>query len=331
MKIKKIVFMLNKFKTDILSPRKRYSIVEDIHSPTLGKYYFDFDEQRVRSGKDQKLIAKFDKNGIPLNKTYIDVEGKDYVYFPISIGQSGLAVFHTYLKTKSEIDRNRYLKYVDWFFENKVEDSTLGVHWLTEVPLPQYHNPGPWQSAFVQARGIAILLRGYQLTTDERYRQAAELALIPFTKPVAEGGVTSFTEWGPFYEEYTSTVPTLVLNGMIFSLLGLKDFVRVLPGNELANKLFNDGVQTLKNILPEFDLIFWSRYNLCHVAWYPAIDPATISYQRLHIVQLELMYRLTGDEYFQMYVEKFKAQDTFINAIKMYRIKFKSLKKINRL
>ncbi len=45
----------------------------------------------------------------------------------------------------------------------------------------------------------------------------AEKALISFTKSVEDGGVTSFTKWGPFYEEYTAEVPTLVLNGMIFS------------------------------------------------------------------------------------------------------------------
>ena len=61
------------------------------------------------------------------------------------------------------------------------------------------------------------------------------------------------------------------------------------------------------------------------------IDPATIGYQRLHITQLEMLYRLTNEKIFKEFAEKFKKQDNFINAIKMYKIKYKALKKIGRL
>ena len=67
-----------------------------------------------------------DENGIPINKTYIDVSEKDYVYFPISIGQLGLAIFHTYLKTKSTEDKNRFLKFVDWYYQHAEIDDELG-------------------------------------------------------------------------------------------------------------------------------------------------------------------------------------------------------------
>lgn len=328
---KKSLFILKKFATDLQSPKVRYNISNDLHSNLLKYYYFIFEEERVSAGKDQALISKFDENGIPINKTYIDVTDKDYVYFPISIGQMGLAVFHTYLRTKSENDKNRFLKFVDWFYQNAETSDDLGVRWLTDVPLPQYKNPGPWQSAFAQSRGISILLRGYQLTGAVKYAEMAEKALIPFTKPVSEGGVTSFTKWGPFYEEYTAEVPTLVLNGMIFSLCGVYDFVRVFPENKLAGKIYEDGICTLKNILPEYDLGYWSRYNLCKAEWYPEIDPATIGYQRLHITQLEMLFKLTGEKIFNEYAEKFRAQDNLTNIVRMYLNKYKSLKKLKRL
>jgi len=328
---KKFLFMLKKFATDLKSPKTRYNISNDLHSNLLKYYYFVFEEERVSAGKDQALISKWDKNGIPINKTYIDVTEKEYVYFPITIGQVALAVFHTYLKTKSESDKNRFLKFVDWFYKNAEISDDLGVRWLTDVPLPQYKNPGPWQSAFAQGRGISILLRGYQLTDDKKYAEMAEKALIPFTKPVSEGGVTSFTKWGPFYEEYTAEVPTLVLNGMIFSLCGVYDFVRVFPKNRLAKKIYENGIQTLKNILPEYDLDYWSRYNLCKADWFPEIDPATIGYQRLHVSQLEMLHKLTKEEIFKRYAEIFKEQDNLFNAIRMYWVKYKVLKILGRL
>jgi hypothetical protein len=148
---------------------------------------------------------------------------------------------------------------------------------------------------------------------------------------VDDVGVASFTEDCPFYEEYTAKGPTLVLNGMIFSLFGIMDFVRVFPDNKLARKIHDDGILTLENMLPEYDLGFWSRYNLCRLEGYPEIDPATVGYQRLHISQLEVMHRYTGNEIFYHYMELFKKQDTFLNILKMYKIKYKSLKSLNRI
>jgi len=333
MSLKKKIFMLNKLFVDLRSPKKHYDISDDMHSQKLGYYYFIFREELVAAGKNQRLIKQFDKNGIPINKTYIDVTNKDYVYFPISIGQMGLAVFHTYLNTNSDADINRFLEFVDWFADsnNYVYSDNLGVRWLTDVPLPQYKNPGPWQSAFSQSRGISILLRGYQLTGNEEYAKLAEQAITSFEIPVSNGGVTSFTEFGPFYEEYTASVPTLVLNGMIFALCGVYDFIRVFPENQRTKKLFDNGINTLENILPQYDMQFWSKYNLCKADWYPSVDPATIGYQRLHVNQLEMLYKLTGKSIFEKYFEIFSKQDTFLNALKMYRIKFKALKKIGRL
>jgi len=331
MKLKKVLFMLDKFITDIWSPRKHYSISDDLKSKILGEYYFLFEEARVAAGKDQKLIGNFDENGIPLNNTYIDVAEAKQVYFPISIGQMGLAVFHSWLKSGDEKDKERFSKFPEWFADNAEISQNLGARWMTDVPLPQYHNHGPWQSAFSQGRAINILLRGYQLTGNIEWAELAEKALIPFTKPVSEGGVTSFTKWGAFYEEYTAEVPSLVLNGMVFALCGIYDFVRVFPKNEMGKKVFKDGIDTLKNVLAEFDLGYWSRYNICKVDWYPQIDPATINYQRLHIVQLDLLYRITGETIFREYMHKFQKQDNLINALRMYFVKFKSLKKIGRL
>ena len=323
--------MLKKLGRDLLRKKDQYPICQDMHNPVLGYYYFVFEESRVSAGKDQALIKKFDANGIPINKTYIDVTDKDYVYFPISIGQMGLSIFHTYLRTKDENDKNRFLKFCDWFCENVEINEKTGARWLTDVFLPQYQNPGPWQSAFSQSRGISILLRGYQLTQNHKWADIAQKALIPFSLPVAEGGVTSFTKWGPFYEEYTATEPTMVLNGMIFALCGLHEFTRVFPDNEQAKKFFNEGIETLEKILPEYDLGFWSKYNLCRASWHPETDPATISYQRLHITQLKMLYQLTGKEIFSRYAKIFESQDTLFNALRMYHIKFKALKKIGRL
>lgn len=332
-KHRNILFMLNKFHRDIRSPRPRYAIPDDLHTQRLKNYYFIFDEARVAGGPDQPLINRFDENGIPVNKTYIDVEGQDYVYFPISIGQLALAVYQTYLGTQREDDKRRFLNFSEWFADpaHYDENERSGIRWLTHVPLPQYRNRGPWQSAFAQSRGISVLLRGYQLTGKQEWAEKASRGLRSFLVPVSEGGVTSFTEYGPFYEEYTASVPTLVLNGMIFALCGIYDHVRVFPDAKEARNIFDAGIKTLEKILPLYDLGYWSRYNLCKADWYPDTDPATIGYQRLHVTQLDMLYRLTGKDIFRKYARTFDSQDTLLNAIRMYKNKFQALKHIKRL
>ena len=331
MKIKNALFMAKKLARDLKPNKSQYRLNKNQSSQILDYYYFIFEENRLAVGKDQALIKRFDADGIPVNRTYIDVTDKEYVYFPISIGQMGLSIFHTWLKTKSEADKSRFLKFADWFYNNAEVSEKLGARWMTDVSLPQYKNRGPWQSAFSQSRGISILLRGFQLTGNRDFAEMAEKALIPFTIPVKDGGVTSFTKWGPFYEEYTSTEPTLVLNGKIFALCGLHEFRRVFPENNLAKKLFDEGLKTLQNVLPEYDMGFWSRYNLCSAKWHPKIDPATISYQRLHVNQLNMLFQLTGIDIFNQYAQIFAKQDGYFNALKMYVIKYKALKKIGRL
>ncbi len=328
-KLEKYFFMARKFWKDIRRGKDIYHLSEDLHSSTLGEYYFLIDEEELRRGHSQDF--HFDQEGIPIIPTYIDVEERKLIYYPISIGQYGLAIFHTYLRTRSEEDKTRFLKIVDWFYRNRISDPEKGDYWLTEVPKPEYRIFQPWPSAFAQSRAISMLLRGYQLTGREEYLHSAEEALKIFRLPAKEGGVTTFTEHGPFYEEYPAPYPTMVLDGMFFSLCGLYDFVRVKGRDTLAYQLFREGVETLKQLLPEYDLGYWIRYNLCREPFYPEVDPATIGYLRLVVNQLNLFYRLTGEETFRNFAEKWAKYDRLLNIWRMYYVKFRALRKLNRL
>ncbi|HCL00471.1 MAG TPA: hypothetical protein DHW42_10265, partial [Candidatus Marinimicrobia bacterium] len=110
-KIKKAFFMLNKLKTDVFNKQRAYPIAEKLSSQQLDEYYFIFEETPA---KLNKLISTFDENGIPLNSAYIDVKEPKLHYYPISIGQYGLAVFHSWLKEKSAEKKAHFLRIADW-------------------------------------------------------------------------------------------------------------------------------------------------------------------------------------------------------------------------
>ena len=215
--------MLRKLLRDFNTNRKIEINMEN-QSETLGYYYIKFDEDIA---KLNRLIHSFDKNGVPLNTTYIDVEDTKLHYYPISIGQYGLAIFHSWLKTHSEEKRGHFLRIADWFMNNRTDHTELGCYWLTDVPKPEYHVYQPWKSAFAQSRGISMLLRAWQLTEDDTYLKIATQALIPFTKDITTGGVSVDREKGAtFYEEYVAECPTRVLDGHGFCLFGLYDYIR---------------------------------------------------------------------------------------------------------
>jgi hypothetical protein len=329
-KTQKAFFMLAKLRKDLFRSRQIYQVATDLKASELRSYYFVMTERQMLSGHSQKY--HFDNEGIPIIPSYIDVEDQKMVYYPISIGQYGLAIWQTSLETGDENDKIRFLKIANWFIDNRIDDDKLGSFWLTEVDKPAYRIQAPWKSSFAQARAINILLRAFQLTNRAEYREVAERALTPLQYSVKEGGVTSFLSEGWFYEEYPSLqTPVLVLNGMIFSLFGIYDYMRVFPENSLASQLFRQGTETLLNILPRYDMGFWSKYSLCEADFHPAVDPSTIGYHHLHILQLEVMHQLTGQSLFLEYAKKWKKDANWWNIIKMYKIKYRALKTMNRL
>ncbi len=321
--------MVRKLRKDIVRGRRAYALSDDLHSPRLGEYYFIMTEPLLLSGHSQQF--RFDAQGIPIIPTYIDVQDRRLIYYPISIGQYGLAIWHTYLETQAEADAQRFLRIAEWFYENRAEDPTLGAYWLTDVEKPAYQIEKPWKSAFAQARAINILLRAYQLVGNEEYERVSEDALYLFTHSVEEGGVRVDLEEGPFYEEYPAAIPVLVLNGLVFSLCGIYDFVRVHPDHALARQVFEVGVGTLERLLPRYDMGFWSKYSLCEADFHPGVDPATIGYHFLHVVQLELVYRLTGKRIFREVAERWQAYATWPNILRAYTIKYRALRKMGRL
>jgi len=333
-KVNKIIFMASKLYHDITNKGAPYIISDDLFSSTLGEYYFLFEENPA---KLNRLITGFDDNGIPVNSAYIDVENASQHYYPISIGQYALAVFNTYIQSKSEEKLKHFLRIADWFYSNKIDDERLGVFWLTEIPKPEYNISAPWKSAFTQSRAISVLLRAWQSTGEIKYLSAATSSLIPFKYDITDGGVSAFTKHGKFFEEYVASQPTMVLDGHLFSLLGLYDFYRAVnsdideQNNILAEDLFNQGVESVLKWLDEYDMGYWLRFNMCEMEHYPKVDPCTIGYLRLIIIQLKLLYKITGKNDFAKYVQKFSDYDKLLNIVRMYPVKFKALKKLKRI
>jgi hypothetical protein len=143
----------------------------------------------------------------------------------------------------------------------------------------------PWISAMAQGEAASLLVRLHLETGDQRYADAALLALEPLFVRTPEGGAMDLLDGRPFPEEYPTEPPSFVLNGGIFSLWGLYDAGRGL-GDERATRAFDEGVDALVTNLHRWDTGWWSRYDLYP---HPVRNIASFGYHQLHVNQLRAM------------------------------------------
>jgi hypothetical protein len=94
--------------------------------------------------------------------------------------------------------------------------------------------------------------------------------------------------------------PTHILNGFIWASWGVYDYY-LARGDPRAQKLFDDAMHTLAANLHAYDVGFWSLYEQSGT-WLKML--ASPFYHHLHIVQLEILYRLTGENIFKKYASQ---------------------------
>jgi len=221
----------------------------------------------------------------------------------------------------------------NWVVKN--QDQATGG-WKNEIVRTFKHGvktlrPG-WISAMGQGQCISLLSRAYYVTGNKSYIRAISLALKPYTVPSAQGGVKAiFMNKYVWYEEYPTTPSSFVLNGFMFSLLGLYDYKSLLEDKfkldssqtlplqsheefkdvgvdlekdyELTRRLYNEGVTSLKAMLPLYDGGSRTYYDLNHFMLQVPPNIARWDYHTLHLRQLALFYSLTKETIFKRYFE----------------------------
>nr|CAD7444162.1 unnamed protein product [Timema bartmani] len=158
--------------------------------------------------------------------------------------------------------------------------------------------PG-WYSAMGQGHAISVLARAYHHSGgDPQYLRSAVAALRPFRVPSAEGGVlSSFLGKFPWYEEYPTIPASFVLNGFIYSLLGLYDLKTISSPDYVkeAADLFDQGMSSLKRLLLLYDTGSGTSYDLRHFTLGSPPNLARWDYHATHVNQLLLLATIDRD------------------------------------
>jgi D-glucuronyl C5-epimerase-like protein len=154
--------------------------------------------------------------------------------------------------------------------------------WAHEFHYQTYDVRPPWISGMAQGMGASLLVRVHAATGEERYAEAAIRAIAPLERPASEGGAAAALDGALVPEEYPTDPPSLVLNGMIFGLWGLRDVAVGLDDSD-ARRSFGAAMEALAQNIGRWDLGWWSTYDL-----YPRgpRNVASMGYHELHCMQL---------------------------------------------
>jgi hypothetical protein len=168
-----------------------------------------------------------------------------------------------------------------------------------DFPWPPYNLSEPWRSSMAQAQALGVLIRAYELTHEIKYLNTAEKLLISFFVEVKDGGVTYKTpNDGWWYELYAgdSSAQPRVLNGMLFSLMGIYDYYNRTNDSD-AKYLFDQGLISLKKTLVLYDNNSSSYYDILKT-------PAKFEYHTAQTALLENLHNITGDDLFQKFHDR---------------------------
>lgn len=268
-----------------------------------GRYPLDF-KPRIIEGH----YPHFDENGVPMWPRP-DGNGHFYHYttmFSFALGQSDY-----YLLTGDSKYLKSVLAVADYVLKTHIEQDDGAL--LKEINDNNEHTGNV--SAMTQGEAMSVLCRASEYSGNEVYASIAEKLILPFEKDVNEGGVLGKISslnllW---YEEYVNQPLNHVLNGMVYSLWGLRD-LHALTGNEIAQKLYLSGVKYIETALPHFDSGFWTYYWIAEKG---SNYVSSMMYHNLHICQLKALYNQTGIETFREYADKFiKYSQSPLNRLK---------------
>lgn len=236
----------------------------------------------------------FDEHGVP-RKRY---RAQGPQYNPLFIAWWGLFNLQRYLGTQDYEYCRKFLNQVEWLKRNAVHRPDGAVVWPCYFDWQEGHCKltSPWISAMYQGVVISTLIRAYRMDRDQELLDLCQNAARVFSQSIEEGGVKTSKGTGSLYEEYPAYPLPRVLDGFLFSLLGLYDLAIETKSSDVR-RLFDEGIEGLKGTVEA-----WNYKNKW--SWYGShgyLCPP--HYHKLNATLLAILGRLAGDEMLMRYAK----------------------------
>lgn len=260
---------------------------------SLTRYYVNYaDEGNSITRGD---LGPFDDDGIPLvdyNFRYksaglpFPVNGNFGVHYtPVTVSILALNLYDQIaLGSTSKAVELRFYQLVDSLLNNLKPINANTSVWQHNFQIPFRSGIAvPYASGIAQALGISTLLRAFELSNQEKYLDAATRAFNCFYTDIEEGGVLTIHDGYVWLEEWPSNPRSHVLNGFMYSILSIYDYIKFSECSR-AIDLLTSTLKTLEVHIEKYDAKFGSRYDLLRRL------VVSESYHKLHINLLRSIY-----------------------------------------
>lgn len=199
--------------------------------------------------------CKLDAHGVPYQSAFPG-------YDPLFIAHYALAQWNLHLVNREEKHYTAFMRQVAWFMLHAVRVGTSSCGWPIQPPAPEAGKN--CLSAAVQGCVLSVLMRAYQLTNDQMFLTFARCVVQTFLSDILDGGVCApLGTKGIFFEEIAAYPATHMLNGCIFGLIGLYDYLALVV-DDATEQHVQRCFATLQELLPAFDVGYWTRVDLLH-------------------------------------------------------------------
>lgn len=247
-------------------------------------------------------------------------------YNPVTIAQSALGFYNDFIETNSERSRAEFLNLADWLVDSQQENGSFPYQFSFAFK-PNTELPEGFISSMAQGQVLSVMIRAFYITNDTKYLDCGMNSLYFMISSGDEnifaGGSKTLQDFCVLseemkefsgyrvYEEYVFDPSTYVLNGDLFALIGLSDWMQGAPnryGKEIAEEAFYEGVKGIEVLLPYYDYYGWSAYDLFNYTSSNSDPYFTSEYAHAcHIYLLEALADISGSKCFEKYKERFKS------------------------
>ncbi|KAJ1348373.1 hypothetical protein KIN20_003663 [Parelaphostrongylus tenuis] len=224
----------------------------------------------------------------------------------VSLGFRGNASVRQRIHQARNAHRKFFLTAADWLSSNQNKEGGWAVPVERSIAERRLVLEAGWHSAMAQGHALSLLTRAFATTRNITYLTVAIKSLNLFEKVAANGGVRNMLFDHVWFEEYPTTPGSFVLNGFMYSLIGLYDLksvqlstevaVEIHRGLERASSLYSTGLNSLRALIPLYDTGSGSLYDLRHIGLHTAPNLARWDYHAVHVYLLKWLVQISGDK-----------------------------------
>jgi hypothetical protein len=208
----------------------------------------------------------------------------------VNSAQYALFCYEDYIRNQNIESKNTFMGQVEYFCSNY---NMINGNIAYPYQFPYRTLPAGWYSGMAQGHVVSVLVRAFILTNDDYYLDFAKKVINFMFIPVEQGGVFTHTPEGyEWIEEYPTTPPSFVWNGFVFALMGLIDYNKICPSEELSLHI-DRFITAIKNTIDIYDTGSQLLYG--RGSWAGIND---LRYLGVQTHQCLHMYEATKDPFF---------------------------------